>query len=49
MQGIVGHKISMNGGLQDWSVTREEVGLADIPGQGWLQVGPNGPIPKAGR
>ncbi len=30
-------------------VTREELGRAYIPGQGWLQVGPNGPIPKAGR
>lgn len=31
------------------SVTRQGLGRAYIPGQGWLEVGPNGPIPGTGR
>lgn len=27
-------------------VTRQELGRAYVPGQGWLKVGPSGPIPK---
>jgi hypothetical protein len=30
-------------------VTRQELGRAYIPGQGWLKVGPRGPIPKSSR
>jgi cell division protein FtsL len=30
-------------------VTRQELGRAYIPGQGWLKVGPSGPIPKSTR
>ncbi len=30
-------------------VTRQHLGRAYIPGQGWLKVGPNGPIPKSPR
>lgn len=30
-------------------VTRQELGRAYIPGQGWLKVGPRGPIPKGPR
>lgn len=29
-------------------VTRQELGRAYIPGQGWLKIGPRGPIPKGG-
>ncbi|HCN76694.1 MAG TPA: hypothetical protein DIT13_05810 [Verrucomicrobiales bacterium] len=31
------------------SVTKQELGMVYIPGQGWLRVGPKGPIPKAGK
>ena len=31
------------------SVTRQSLGKAFIPGQGWLQVGPKGPIPGSGK
>ncbi len=30
-------------------VTRQHLGRAYIPGQGWLKVGPSGPIPKSPR
>jgi hypothetical protein len=28
------------------SVDRKDLGRAHVPGQGWLEIGPNGPIPK---
>ena len=31
------------------SVERQSIGRAYIPGQGWLKVGPKGPIPGSGR
>lgn len=42
--------VSETGDAGLWkSVTRESLGRAYIPGQGWLEVGPNGPIPGTGR
>lgn len=42
--------VSETGDAGLWrSVTRESLGRAYIPGQGWLEVGPDGPIPGSGR
>ncbi|MCA1963547.1 MAG: hypothetical protein LDL31_06345 [Prosthecobacter sp.] len=43
-------RIKVDGDPALWkSVQRTSVGRAYIPGQGWLRIGPNGPIPGSAR
>ncbi len=42
--------IAIEGNPALWkSVERQSIGRAYIPGQGWLKIGPKGPIPGSGR